>query len=199
MQWALEAAWGSRLTEVLVSTEDEEVAEVTMRLGADYINRPAELSEDHVLTQQVLDHALIVARSWGRTYDYVVCLQPDNPFRTAADINAVIDIAENTRASMVHSYIPLHQHPVSVDESGRIVDMKLGRAEYYRPAGLIELYRMPITQSQHEFINCYIYEPPQENVFDINTPWDLELAEMIVQKRKAMVRPKIDDMYAIGA
>lgn len=77
--WTIEAAQASKiLGAILVSTDDEEIAAVASRAGAEVIERPAELATDEAPTDPVILHAIDHSR-----YDpeYVVLLQPTSPLR----------------------------------------------------------------------------------------------------------------------
>ena len=61
ISYAIEACKNSKIINadnVYVSTEDDEIASVSQDLGVNVIDRPLELSQDHVWTQDVLSHAL---------------------------------------------------------------------------------------------------------------------------------------------
>jgi len=61
IQWTIQAALGSNLTRVIVSTDDDEIAEISQSLGAEVpFKRPAELSSDLTLSIDVILHALDV-------------------------------------------------------------------------------------------------------------------------------------------
>ena len=84
--WTIEAALAAeRLDCVVVSTEDEEIAAVARRYGADVLMRPPELATDTASTQDVMVHAL---RSIPA--ETLVLLQPTSPYRTAGLIDRCI-------------------------------------------------------------------------------------------------------------
>ena len=88
--WTIEAALSSGvLADVLVSTDDEEIADVSQRYGAlvPWL-RPAELSTDTATSASVLGHALAWYERERRVVDAVVLLQPTSPFRTVETIRA---------------------------------------------------------------------------------------------------------------
>lgn len=83
--WTATAALGSGVFDrVVVSTDDEETAEVARSYGADVpFIRPVEYSGDTALAFDVIDHALKYFDSNGETFDAIAYLQPTSPFRTA--------------------------------------------------------------------------------------------------------------------
>ncbi len=68
---------------VLVTTEDEEIANVARHYGAEVpFLRPAELAEDHVPAEPVIQHALLTYEELtGQTFDIVVYLQTTDVLR----------------------------------------------------------------------------------------------------------------------
>src|SRR5262249_21555201 len=104
----------SSITRVIVSTEDEEIAEVSRKLGAEVpFLRPRELAEDHVLDHPVFRHVLEVLKSQeGYEPALVVHLRPTTPFRRIEWIDeAVARLAANPAADSLRSVSRPGQHP----------------------------------------------------------------------------------------
>ncbi|MDR2456347.1 MAG: acylneuraminate cytidylyltransferase family protein, partial [Deltaproteobacteria bacterium] len=77
--WSIADALRAELIyRTIVSTEDEEIAFIARRYGAEVIKRPLELAEDHVPTREVLSHAL---ESLSPPPPVLVLLQPTSPVR----------------------------------------------------------------------------------------------------------------------
>jgi CMP-N-acetylneuraminic acid synthetase len=91
--WTIEAARGSRyIDRTVVSTDDEEIADVSRAYGGDVpFMRPSDLANDSSRQSEVLLHALRVLRDSGERYDIILCLQPTTPLRTSAHIDGAID------------------------------------------------------------------------------------------------------------
>ncbi len=83
----------TRLTDWLVSSEDEEILAAARAYGAPTpFVRPAELAGDQVRNIDTLAHALeFMERSIGRPYDLVVLLQPTCPVRDPAHIDQAVE------------------------------------------------------------------------------------------------------------
>lgn len=91
--WTIDAALNSDfLTEVFVSSEDEEILNVSISLGAVPLQRPMDLADDHSSSESVVQHALMELKQQGKNYDYVMLLQPTSPLRTSADIDCAIEM-----------------------------------------------------------------------------------------------------------
>lgn len=83
--YSIEAGLNSKfITKTVVSTEDDEIAQVSKSFGAQVIKRPMELARDETKTIPVMVHAAkyLEDRENYRP-DYVVLLQPTCPLRDA--------------------------------------------------------------------------------------------------------------------
>ena len=105
--YSIETAKASGLFErVVVSTEDEEIAEVAQKYGADVLMRPLELCEEHIGTQEVTAHALrtmskipahlVSEDATGyvdgpQQYEYACCIYACTPLMTVSDLRIGFD------------------------------------------------------------------------------------------------------------
>lgn len=66
---------------IVVSTDDEEIAEIARRYGVDVpFTRPNALSDDHTCTLDVVKHALQWLLDHGQKVEYVCCIYATAPF-----------------------------------------------------------------------------------------------------------------------
>ena len=85
--WTIEKALRSKkLDKVVVSTDSDEIADISARFGAEVLRRPAELATDNASTQDVMVHAL-----GNYPADTVVLLQPTSPCRSEGLIDSCIE------------------------------------------------------------------------------------------------------------
>lgn len=93
MAWSLATALESGLfDEVVVSTDDEEIASVARSLGARVpFRRPAELSNDHAGTLAVMRHAVLACRELGWAPEFACCLYATAPFSLPEDLLEGLD------------------------------------------------------------------------------------------------------------
>jgi CMP-N,N'-diacetyllegionaminic acid synthase len=126
LAYTADAALGSRrLSRTVLSTDDPEIAAAGRALGLVVpFLRPAALAADDTPMLPVLVHTVEALRREGFAADAVVLLQPTSPLRTAADVDAALDLLEATGADSVVSVVEVpHQFsPVSVMsiENGRL-------------------------------------------------------------------------------
>jgi CMP-N,N'-diacetyllegionaminic acid synthase len=104
--WTLEACRQSTvLDQVVVSTDDEAVAQVASEMGfAPPFRRPADLSGPDA---SVIDAIAHVLDALGGRWDYVVLLQPTSPLRLASDIDEAVRLCHHAGAPSVIGVSPV--------------------------------------------------------------------------------------------
>jgi N-acylneuraminate cytidylyltransferase/CMP-N,N'-diacetyllegionaminic acid synthase len=115
--WTIEAGRASRLVDdLVVSTDSEDIASISRRYGAEVpFIRPSALATDEADSVSVVEHALTAMRQAGRTYEFVVLLEPTSPLREAADIDAALTRLHDAGAGAIVSVCRLeHTHPAFV-------------------------------------------------------------------------------------
>jgi N-acylneuraminate cytidylyltransferase/CMP-N,N'-diacetyllegionaminic acid synthase len=199
--WTIEAALRSpSLARVLVSTDDPGIRKVAIKWGAEApFLRPDELAQDESPHIPVVIHAV----DWLETMekqklDYVLLLQPTNPFRTTEDIESSIQLIIEKDGDSVVSVCEALSHPYLVKRIGD--DGKLHPfiptpegylARQTLPAayvlnGAIYLVKRDVIMNQKTFHTdrTYAYLMPAERSLDIDTPWDLYVADLVLKDRK---------------
>lgn len=137
LEWtAGEALQAETLSRIVLSTDDEEIAEHGRRCGLEVpFLRPAHLAADGVPTLPVVQWTLRRLEEQGQDslYDAVCLLQPTSPFRTAEDIDGCVRLLKSSAADSVVSVrpVPLEFNPHWVyvrDDAGRL-SLSTGEAE----------------------------------------------------------------------
>jgi pseudaminic acid cytidylyltransferase len=79
--------------EIIVTTDDAEIAELSSISGAKIIHRPSQLSDDQTTTVPVVAHALesYLTESGNQEIE-TCCIYPVNPFLEVDDLKAGLDI-----------------------------------------------------------------------------------------------------------
>src|SRR5438132_5336115 len=109
LQYTAEGALASRrLSEVILSTEDYEIAEIGRQCGLKIpFLRPEELAQDDTPMLPVMEHAVKWLEDRGESYDAICLLQPTNPLRRAEDIDGCIELLESSDADAVVTILPV--------------------------------------------------------------------------------------------
>lgn len=103
LAYSIEAALAAGVFDtVMVSTDDEEIAEVARRYGADIpFFRSGKTSNDYAVTSQVLAEVLEEYERRGEHYTKVCCIYPTAPFLTADRLKTAMELLEKTGADSV--------------------------------------------------------------------------------------------------
>jgi len=198
--WTIEAArLAQSVKRVIVSTDDPEIAAVAQAWGAEVpFMRPAELARDDSPHMDVVVHAIEWLMSNENWYpDYVLLLQPTSPLRMAEDIDAAVTLALQRDADGVVSVSEAPSHPYlikRITEEGCLVNF-LAKPEGYLPRqsfppayfvnGAIYLGRREVLLQKRTWYTqrTYAYVMPPERSLDIDTPWDLYLADLVLRDK----------------
>ncbi len=131
------------ITRTIVSTDDEEIAAVARKYGAETpFLRPTEFAQDNTLDLPVFQHALNwLAENEGYHPDVVVQLRPTSPVRPPSLVDdAVRLLLANPSASSVRGLVPSGQNPHKMWR----VDPKTGRMHNLIDVnGIAEPYNAP--------------------------------------------------------
>ena len=208
--WTIEAARESRsLSRLIVSTDDEEIADVCRRWGGEVpFMRPPELSQDDSPHLEAVLHALEWMESdEGRQPDYVLLLQPTSPLRTADDIDAAIALAEDNGAGGVLGVSAVKAHPyqlrkiaadgtlsefiVNSPPPGTSQTRRQAFPELYCVNGAIYVTRRDALVEQKTFQPrlTFPYVMPMCRSLQIDEPWDMHVANLILENRHG---PSVD-------
>ena len=124
-----------RLTRVVVSTDDVEIADIAKSYGAEVpFLRPAELASDKAPHLPVLLHALDFVHGEGdELYNAVFILQPTAPLREPSDIDGSIDKCMTTGADSVIGLVKVEAHHPYLMK--RIVDDRIVPFSHSEPEG----------------------------------------------------------------
>ncbi len=201
IDWTFEAARSSRrLDRVVLSTDDEAIAAHARTLGVDVpFLRPAALAADETPMVDVLRHAVAELTAQGAPPDVVVLLQPTSPLRTAAHIDAALDLLERSGADAVVSVVevPHRFNPVSVlrIEADRVAPWLDGPAVTRRqdkPHVVARNGPAVLAVRAHVVAEGRLYGPDtralpmrDEDSIDVDTAWELAVAELALLRRSA--------------
>ena len=125
--YSIETSLKSRyIDRVVVSTEDEEIAEISKKSGAEVpFLRPKELARDDSPTIDAIMHVINKFEESGEYFDIIVLLEPTSPLRDVGDIDKCVEILiSNPEAKGMVSVAKLEgAHPefnVIINEDGFI-------------------------------------------------------------------------------
>ncbi len=197
ISYSIEAALQSRrLSPIIVSTDDSEIAEVSESLGAEILLRPVELSGDETPMISVVRHVIEqLERERSLRFDYCVLLQPTAPMRTAEDINAAVDILINTGADSVVSVYRVGDHhpsrmyhiedekliPLQSEPQNRL---RQSLPPVYHRNGAVYAFQRSLLERADSLIGPDVrpYIMPEERSVNIDNEIELLLADLLLKR-----------------
>ena len=129
--WSIEAAKASALFDhIIVSTDDNEIAELAKKHGAEVpFIRPAELSDDFVGTGDVVKHAVEWAIKNVGKPEFICTIYATAPFIKPTDIGKGLNllVENNSQIAFTVTSFPFPiQRAIKINENGRVEMFQLG-------------------------------------------------------------------------
>lgn len=196
--YAIKVAVASNLfDQVIVSTDDDEIARVAKSYGALVpFKRPFELSDDQTVTVPVIGHAVNWSIQQGKSIEAACCIYPCVPFLTVEDLINAYQILEEKNAHYVYPVVAFHSSPWRAMTISKDGQMKFIFPEYeltrtqdlpvcYHDAGLFYWGKAAAwTSGMKMHSNGYGYVIEGKNIVDIDTEEDWARAERILKYRQ---------------
>lgn len=195
IQWTIEAALQSLVCDrVVVSTEDDEIAEIAARAGAEVpFQRPADLALDESTTTDVVFSALDWFGQHQRwTPENLLLLQPTSPLCQAEDLRGAAELLHSSGVDAVVSIREVQENPYwmqTSDAAGRLRSLLPSPASLRRQDlppvyllnGAIYLIRTAALRQHRTFSppNTLGYLMPLERSVDIDDESDWQRGELL--------------------
>jgi CMP-N,N'-diacetyllegionaminic acid synthase len=190
--WSIEAGLKSKYTDkVIVSSDDDEILEISKKFGAETIKRPNKLANDTATTFDAIKHTIENIQE----YDYIVLLQPTSPLRNASHIDEAIELLEGKNADAVISVCEMDHSPLwsntldnSLSMNGFLRDEILNKRsqdleKYYRLNGAIYICNSDRLLKEETFFlkdKIFAYKMNRESSVDIDEAIDFKIAEVLM-------------------
>jgi len=101
--WTIRAAKKSKYpNDIYVTSESKKILSISKKFGANIILRPKGLSNNKIMTDASIKHAI---KTIDKKYDFIIYLQPTSPLRKNDDIDRAINIFLSSKAdSLISAY-----------------------------------------------------------------------------------------------
>ncbi len=196
--WTIEASLKSKsIDRLIVSTDSKQIAEVATDYGAEVpFERPDELAADDTPGIEPIIHAAHwLEENAEYRSEYVMCLSPTTPLRTAADIDTSIEMIRDKDIDAVVSVVLAKHHPnwmKLIDPHGfmssyiikeELIDRRQDLPSVYALNGSIYLAKRELLLGEKTWYTAktYAYVMPEERSIDVDNPWDLKLVNLILR------------------
>lgn len=184
--------------DVMVSTDDEEIAKVARNCGAAVpFMRSMATSNDYATTADVLSEVLLEYEKLGTRFDTMCCLYPTAPFVRASELKEAAAMIESGATSVIpvtsFDFPPLRGFKVGEDGSLEYAFPEYAQRrsqdlpEMVHDCGRFYFAKVSSFRKSGGFITdkTRMLRIPSKLVQDIDTPEDWEMAE---QKYRAMAQ-----------
>ena len=196
LDWAIDVARQSGLMDrIVVSTEDKSIMKLARNLGAEVpFMRPVNLSKDPAGVVDVALHALTALREQGDNFDTLIILLPTCPLRSVKDLKGAVELFNKKKGSFLMSVSRYEHTPfaaMALDENQLLKPFFLdyiGRKSQEMPIALrsngaiyvLDVIAFEKTRSYYSQ-PLIGYEMPWERSIDIDTLYDLRVAESLLE------------------
>lgn len=196
ISYAIQNALNSKfITHVFVSTDSEEIAEISRQYGARVIMRGEELSSDMVTLDPVIFDGMLKAESTEKTaFDYVITMQPTSPLLSVETLDKGIAYCIEGGYDTVISSVNKPHLSWGINE-GHVFPMYKERknrqelpAQFFETGAFVIAKRNAVTRNSRIGQNVSVFEMPESESIDIDSKEDWVLAESILRRKKIILR-----------
>ena len=185
---SIEQSLKSKLIDLTyVSTEDQNIKEVSLSYGAKVIDRPEEFATDEASTESVLLHA---AYFLIYKFDYLVLLQPTSPLRYPKQIDESIELIIKEKGDSLLSVYKNDSFMWSKDGKSINYDYRdrprrQDKEWEFIENGSVYITKRDILLSEKNRLGGRIimYEMPKWMSFEIDEEIDFEIIEYLIKSK----------------
>lgn len=187
LAYAIDAAKQSEIfEEIMVSTDDPEIAEIAQKYGAKVpFMRSEKTSNDYATTYDVLKEVISEYKKLGHEFDNICCIYPCVPFLTGEILHTAFDEFIKSgadRLTPVVKYSFPIQRAFKVNKEGFLEYREPENASkrsqdlepMYHDVGMFYFYKYNKLDSQ----KIAMYEMDESSIQDIDTEDDWKMAEL---------------------
>ncbi len=171
-------------SKIVVTTDDEEIKNVSLKYKAEVIDRPASLATDTASSLDVIEHTLKELQNNGEIFTHFILLQPTSPLRTEKHIQEAWGKYIDKKANSLVSVGEVEHSPFKmlIEKDGKIEpltrweDLTMPRQKLpkaYSPNGAIYINKVA-----EFFKNKNIFEKPLSMyIMDVASSMDIDSQE----------------------
>jgi len=183
---------------VIVSTEAEEIAKISLEHGAEVpFIRPMELARDSSSTVDVLLHAINWLETVDRyAFDILLLLHTTTPLRSIEDIDKSISLMVEENADNVFSVAEAHRNPyfnmveegsdgfVRLVKEGCFSTRQAAPKVYDMNASIYVWWKNVLKEGKKIFLKkTKAFVMPKERSIDIDDNIDFKIAEILMEEQ----------------
>ena len=176
---------------VYVSTDDNNIAQVSQEYGAEIIERPDNISGDNATTEETIDHFLHVLKQRHDSPDIIILLQATSPYRPKYSLHEALSHFMKSNFDSLLTISPTHRFFWKTDGGKAIAEydfinrpmrqnMKPGDIRYVENGSFYIFTRQHFEQTQNRLggkIGYHIL--PEKYSMEIDSELDLTILEQL--------------------
>lgn len=193
------------VNEVVVSTDDEEIAHIAEQYGAQVLIRPKKLATDKIPLDPVIHHAVCTLEKKNKLFDIIITLQPTSPllrhksidiciekFIHHKTIDTVISVVKDPHLAWIKSNNKFH--PLYKER----VNRQFLPEQYRETGGIIACRRSVLDKGTRigQHIDLLVLDHIEG--IDIDSDRDWWIAEKFLKRKKIMFRVDGNNKIGLG-
>ena len=182
-----------KIDKVIVSTDCDEIAKVSVAFGAEIIKRPDDISGDFASSEDALIHSVKELTGSGWEATHVVFLQCTSPIRKDTDIAQTLELVLSEKFDSALSVVENHRFlwrtdskniatPVNYDPHNRKMRQEIRE---YQENGSIYVMKTEDLMSTKCRLNgrVGVHLMDEETGYEIDTPTDFKVIEQLMSEK----------------
>ena len=188
------------ISRIFVSTDDQDIADVGIKYGAEVINRPTKFAQDNSPEWLAWLHAVEWLESKGELFDRFVSLPTTSPLRNKGDVIKCLNLLDK-QTDIVVTMTDTSRSPyfnMVSKEDGYIKLLMESKEGYSRRQDVPKVYDMTtvayVTRPNFIKSNEKLFDGrvkavlvPKERAIDIDDEVDFKMAEMLIKEKQGKV------------
>jgi len=185
------------VTRLVVSTDNQQIADVAREYGSEIVWRPPEISGDTATSESALLHTIQqLQETENYRPDIVVFLQCTSPLTLPEDIEGTIQALISNQADSALSVTPFHYFLWGYGKDNEVV--AINHDKYYRPrrqdrdpqfveTGAVYVMKTEgFIQAKHRFFGkIAMYHMPIQRRLEVDDMVDMQIAEVLLKSSSA--------------
>jgi len=170
----------------IVTTDDPEIKNISLKWGSEVIDRPPHLASDTALSKDAVRHVLETLDKKADIPKYFVLLQPTSPIRTSSHISACLEAFLKSTAKSAISVTEAEHHP--------------GKMFFYKDNTLSPLFDEEQLESPRQLLttvyrqNGAIYIAPSDLFLSENSFFIQPILPFFMKKKESIDIDSFEDL-----
>jgi len=183
-----------KISRIFVSTDNQEIAEVGIKYGAEVIDRPSELAQDDSAEWKSWLHAINFLEDRGESFDCFVSLPTTAPLRNKIDVincidlldkqtDIVVTISESSRSPYFNMVKKDKNYIKLLIESEKLYSRRQDVPQIYDMTTVAYVARTNFIKNNNKIFDGRVKASivPKERAVDIDDEIDFRMAELLMK------------------